>query len=229
MESLTFNACVDEVVAESGRPDKRSLIADYVNTSIRECQGLAFFSSDLEEESVTPTADPHIWDKPNLFYKLKTVKYANGEYPDFIQPGKGLIDKDYYYYGTGNSIAYFGCGSSSTDTISLAYYQYLQRLRYRNPGQRPAIWNIDLLAWEYYDLTGIGLLNYTLSANQETARNLVTNWLLFRHFDLIKEGALAKIFKNINDLQRSSMAFSLFSSLKVNLLNMEAHESLDRG
>lgn len=229
LEGLTFSACVDEIMAESGRVDKRALISDYVNTSVKECQAVALFASDMTEEEPVPTGDPFIWDVPSLLYKIKAVKYANGNWPDFIQPGKGQIDKDYYYYRTGSSFAFIGCGTSATDTVKIAYYSYRPRLRYYVVGQRPAIWDIDTRAWIYYDLTAYGMLDYTLPQNQELARDLVTNWLLFRHYDMIKEGGLAKIFKNVTDAVRSGMAFSLFSSLRADLKNFEAHESLDRG
>lgn len=228
-ESLTFSACVDEIVAESGRVDKKPLISDYVNTTVRECQGIALFSNDLVEDQQIPTADPFTWPKPNQFMKIKAVKYGNGEWPDFAQPGKGQTDKDYYYYGSGSDVVFFGCGSTSSDTVNIAYYAYLPRLKYFAVGHRPATWDVESSSWTYYDLTADGLLDYTILANQQTAIDLVTHWLLYRHYDLCKEGGLAKIFKNVTDTVRSGMAFSLFSTLKNDLLHFEAHESLLRG
>jgi hypothetical protein len=54
----------------------------------------------------------------------------------------------------------------------------------------------------------------TTEAAQLAARLTVSNWLLFNWFEMIVEGALAKLYKTTQD-DRAVSSFALFSSFKT--------------
>lgn len=225
-EINTMSACVDAVLARAQRPGRSNDVVAYVRQTLRECQIVegAAFSRDMTEDSITATASPHIWERPNLLRFLRTVKYniatANNNeiYPDFLRPGKILQGKTYYYYG--GPTYYAMAGVSSGITIDLAYYSYFAKLPYyATVADRPATFSLETDSWSYH-------ADYDVDdATRLTARNRVTNWMLTDWFDLIVEGGLAKILKSVGD-ERAASTFGLYKSLQKDLLRGEPFESL---
>lgn len=223
-EVNTFSAAVDDVLVRSGRPERRADAISYVRQTLRECQVYkkVVFARDLIEDQLTATTDPYIWDRPSELRILRTVKYSSqydcrGQniYPKFLRPGKIQESEDYFYYGGPNYYAFKGVNVGGT--IGVGYYSYFKKLPYYAADARPAVFDLNTDSWTY--------LTATTDVEKEAARALVTNWLLFDWYDLILEGALAKILKTVND-ERAPSTFALFKSLQKDLMAGEEIDSL---
>jgi hypothetical protein len=221
-EVNTFSAAVDAVLVRSGRPERRADAISYVRQTLRECQTLkkTRFARDLIELSITSTGSPHIWDRPQELRIVRTAKYAtvfdrrgNAIYPKFLRPGKMQEDEPYLYYGGPTYYAFKGADAGVQ--IDIAYYAYFKKLPYYAVADRVATFDLDTDTWSY--------LAATTDQEKEAARNLVSNWLLFDWYDLILEGALAKILKTVND-DRAVSTFALYKSLQNDLI---AGEEID--
>lgn len=220
-EVNTFSAAVDDTVARGGRPDRRTDVVSYVRQTLRECQVMAFFSRDFTEDQIVSNATPFLWDVPQEFRQMRTVRYQmfdqRGQfiYPEEGPPGRLQREKTYYYY---RGVDYFVfAGVSNGTNIDLAYYSYFKKLPYYEVGARPAVFSLETNAWTY--------LSATTDAEKEAARALVSNWILFDWYDLILEGSLAKLYKTVQD-PRANSTFGLYKSLQKDLLAGEASVSL---
>ena len=222
-EINTASAAVDEVIARSGRPDRKADIIAFIRTSIRECQVLAFFRNDMTEDTLTADAGPFIWTYPQEFRILRTVEYpinnlqGKARYPREILPGKLQREEVYYYYGGPGYYAF--AGLSVGDLINVAYYSYLRKLPYYEIAARPATFSLEDNAWTY--------LTATTDADKLIAREAVSNWLLFNYYDTIVEGGLAKILKVVGDA-RAVSSFALYKSYQKDLKAAEPSDSLNK-
>lgn len=223
-EINTFSAAVDRVVARSGRLDRRNDILSYVRLTLREIQTLTAFMKDLVEDQLTATSDPYVWETPVVFRKLLFA-----EYPNIVdqrrrivapralqQPGRATQEYDYFMYPSGDSIVFAGMGSGGL--INVAYLSYVPQLAYFAEAARPATYDVETLSWSY--------LSATTDEAKTTARGLVTNWILFNWFDVVVEGALAKLYKTAED-PRSSATFALYKQLQNNILAGEGQMIVD--
>ncbi len=222
-EVNTYSAAVDDAVVRAGRVDRRADILSYVRSTLRECHGLAFFRNDFVEDTITTDAIPYVWTHPTEFRLLRTVRYpifnARNEriYPDEIKPGKRQRDASYYYYGGPGYYTFAGLNSAVD--IDVGYFGVTPKLAYYVAAARPATYSIEDAAWSY--------LTATSDAEKLAARNQVTNWLLTDYYDTIVEGALAKIFKSIDD-PRARSSFALYKSYQNTLLALEPSDSLNK-
>lgn len=217
----TFSAVVDDAIARSGRPDRQADISSFARATIRELQCNpndipTFFSADFIEDQITANANPYIWTIPAELRRLMTVQYAilvepNGTpiYPRNILPGRGHEDVRYRYYRSGDSYVFVnnGADTGSTAAINIAYYRYLPRLAYIAISSRPATYDIATGAWTYAATVGSD------AASKAAARDLVTNWILFDHYDAVLEGILAKLYKVVAD-ERTVSTFALYKSMQ---------------
>jgi len=220
----TFSAAVDEVVARTGRPDRRAAIAGWLRASMREIQVRAFFHNDLVEDQLTAIAEPFIWECPPGFRQLFTPMYPellddHGRpiFPRFAPPSKMQQRELYYWYRSGDSLVFAGMGNGGL--VDVAYFSYFTPLAYiQEETARPATYDLATGAWAY--------LSAGTPAEEAVARARVTNWLLFDYFEACIEGATAKLFKSYND-ERASSAFALFRSLSNDVLKGAASVSVD--
>lgn len=221
----TFSECVDAVVDESGRADKILSVIAWANQSIRASQSKAYFRNDLIEDAITVTADPHIWTPlPDNFRLLRSALYPNaGTYPENKPPGRIQADQTEYYYGGSDYMVFQGT-TGETD-IDVAYYTKLLRLSYYADGERPALFDNLTQAWTYLE-NGVYVSTLGSDALDEAARALVTNWLLFSYFDMIKDGALSKLYYTLDD-PRGPKHLGLFKDAQATLLATETFESLN--
>ena len=131
-EVNTFSAAVEDVIRRSGRPDRRADIISYVRQTLRECQTLAIFARDMTEDTITATASPHIWTRPQEFRIMRTVRYnifnARGEfiYPDLVRPSKKQRELTYFYYAGVDYWVFAGVDSGIL--IDLAYHSYFKKI-----------------------------------------------------------------------------------------------------
>lgn len=222
-EINTFSAAVDDVVSRSGRPDRVADIIAFVRVTIRELQVLRFFRNDLIEDTLTADAANYVWNYPQEFRVLRTVRYprfdAQGgqNYPPEILPGKKQKDyTDFYYGGPGY---YVFAGSALADAIDVAYYAYSKKLAYYELADRPATFSLEDDSWSY--------LSVGTTAEELIAREKVSNWLLFNYYDTIVEGGMAKILKTVGD-PRSMSSFALYKSYQQSLIAGEPSDSLNK-
>jgi hypothetical protein len=222
-EINTFSSAVDDAIARSGRPDRRSDIIAFVRTTIRECQVRSYFRNDMIEDSLIADGNVFIWNYPQEFRMLRTVRYPwtnqRGEfiYPPEILPGRNQQGQDYYYYGGPGYFVFSGLQAGVS--ISVSYYKNSKKLPYFETASRPATFSLETDSWTY--------LTATTDAEKLSARELVSNWLLFNYYDLIIEGTLAKVFKIVGD-SRASPSYALYKSLQNDLTANEPSDSLNK-
>lgn len=221
-EINTFSALVDDAVRRTGRTDRRADIISYARATIRELQSLRFFRRDMTEDQLTATGDGYVWTYPTGLRTLRAVRYqiynGRGEfiYPTLIGPSKKQREEDYYFYGGPGYYVFKGVDNGTL--IDVAYYSYLTALPYYESGSRPATYSLEDADWSY--------LTASTDAEKEAARDLVTNWLIFDHYDFVLEGVIAKIFKTTGD-ERARSSFALYASYKNDLVALEPADALN--
>ena len=223
IEVNTYSAAVDLVISRSKRADRRSDIISYVRTTVRELQATGLYENDLVEDQLSNiNTDPYVWDAPINLRQMVTVSYpsivdqqGNPIHPRYIGVGKRQLRYDYFYYRSGSSYVFAGHqGTSASPTlINVAYLEYTTLMNYfGSTTARPARYMLDedlgTSAWEYADSVA------PTDAAELAARQLVTNWILFNWFDVVVEGALAKLYKTTQD-ERAVSTFALFKSLQT--------------
>jgi hypothetical protein len=221
VEIKTFSGAVDEAINRSGRRDRTADIVSYVRSTLRECTVLKgnIFKSDHRELSLTVDASPFIWNLPTEFRQLLIVEYpywtSRGDVivPDEVPLGHRRDPSGYWFYRTIDSLVFNGIAVG--DSTKIAYASYQKAVPYYEVANRPARFDLETDSWIYHaNYTGSDTLN-------ETARGLVTNWLLFRWFDLIVEGTLAKLYKTVGD-PRSTSSYALYKQYQNDLLSGES-------
>lgn len=216
-----YSELIDNVVSRTGQGSaaKRLDIQAYANSTIRELQLKALFHRDFYEDSATADSSTFIYDKPVRFRTMRSVKYVELDiYPKFVLPGPELKDFDYKWYAADTYFAFFG--QSDGDTIALGYYRYARRFKYYATADRPATWDFDTESWSYLPAYDVD------DDTRASARDLVGHWLLQYWREVVEEGTMAKILKNVNDQQRASNAFALFKDLQGDILKAESFESM---
>lgn len=230
----TFSEVVDELAVELVRPDFKIAITDYLNLTIRELHqkkmnadvAPVLYDSNRVEDAVTVTSLPAIWDIPNIarFQYFETAYYpTRGIYAHkkhVIRTRENGYDPvDPYWYRAGGYIAFNGVAIG--EDINLSYFQYPARLKYypvATPQVRPAVYNFETNTYTYattYDID---------ATTRGNARDLVTNWLLLNHVEVLKQGVRAKVWARLGETDRAKMGFSLYESLRLGLIGSEINE-----
>lgn len=228
----TFSQLVDSVIAESRRPDLRTIIENQLNLTMRELHadaktGLALrYGANLVELSIQPDTEPgYTWTIPNphLFQNLEAVYYPLlGVAPKLRNPGSAMAylqnpDGQFYFYRTGDAYAFAGYGGVE-GLIYLAYYARLRRLKYLSPAQRLVTWDIDAQDFVFADSIAGD------EEEQQAALQAETNWMLMRHEDLLAQGVRSKVYARLGDQNRSRLAYSLYESLRPGMVSAESFE-----
>jgi hypothetical protein len=231
-----FSELVDICVQRSGRPNHQPDIIAYATQTVRQMQTKNYFKKNLIEDQIIATADPYTWIPPERIQKIKAVRYSNGDYPVYYLPGAKQKETLSFYYGAagyyvfkGMSSGFQQAGVSQQNTIDIAYYQFTKKLKYYAVAARPAVYDYETETYTYADFSGDGGTNWNDPANQETARNLIGNWILKDWNELVQEGTLAKIFKLIDNTTRASTHFAFFQREYVeSFLGTEIGESVNQ-
>lgn len=225
----TFSQLVDSVVEDTRRPDLRNTIVGYVNQAIREMhmgqQGaVQKYNDNLVEIELTADAETgyqYTLPNPTRFQTYEAVWYDSvGVYADYRMPSSAFAfaDKpfgDCYFYRSASSLIFNGYGGDDA-TIKLAYFQFPSRLKYYVAAARPATWD-DEGGWSYH-------ADYDVDATtRETARTLVTNWLLERWEDMISQNVRGKVWARLADSDRAKIAFSASETLRAGLIAAEGY------
>jgi hypothetical protein len=234
----TFSQLVDEVVTETRRPDLRAEIAVYLNQTIREVHfepsrgNVVFYRENRRElEIVATSADSEIWDLPNpaTFQGMEAVRYASMNHLNRlawakeINPGSIMATEPFYWYRAGSQVAfggYIGYGGIG-GIIQLSYFEYPRSLKYKAAAEREAEYDSET-GFTYYTVDSV---DYDSTPElQAQAQERVTNWLLMRWADVLREGLRAKIFKRLSDDVRQRTSYSLFQQLRQGLYTSEIAE-----
>lgn len=226
---FTLSQLVDDVAAEVVRPDMIVEITRFVNQTIREAhfspdrKAATLFKGNFRESQLTASVETGFtWDVPNpaTFQVMAGVQYpgtfdSNGYavWPREITPGPHLRQKDYYYYRVADTFAFSGYNGVDA-LVNVGYYEFPASLKYYAEDARPAVYDpVD--GWTYHDDFD------DTDELKETARNLVTNWLLLRWSDVISEGVRAKVYKRVSDTERARLCYSAYESLRQGLWTSE--------
>jgi hypothetical protein len=233
----TFSQLVDEMVVETRRPDLRSELATYLNQTIREVHfepgkgNVVFYAENRKEDQITASSiDAQIWDIPNPanFQGMEAVRFPSAScgrmsYAVEARPGPSLLSKPFFYYRTGPSfvfggvVGYGGVGAF----IQLSWFEYPPALKYKVTASREATYDVET-GWTYYT---VDTVDYNSTPElQATARARVSNWILMRWSDVLREGLRAKVYKRISDQLRAQTSYSLYSQLRQGLFTSEAAE-----
>lgn len=238
----SFSALVDRVILETGRQSSLLSVLQYVNLTVREMQSLGLFAKDLFEEQITATANPHIYTRPTTygqFRSLRAVKYGTLEYyPKMIRPGRSIQTQNAsaYFYAADNYFAFHGVEVG--EVITLANYYFAKPLRYfgmlgtvttgyvGGPYDiRPAYFDIDAMEWQYLNVGETAYEDTTGDDDTDEARQKnAMNWVLSDWWDVVVEGAKAKLFKQFKD-ERASAAYAAYSNGLEIFRNTEAIEA----
>lgn len=227
-----FSELVDEIVKTTGKINRQTDIASYINASVRECAVLKTFYRDQMETQLTIPAEPFIWTYPSNFRGIQAAKlpadFANAQQHDIYfkssVPGRRQQDLNYFYYGIQDAIVF--SGGSTGSLIDIAWFRYPWPLNYYAVGSRPAVYDQEEEIkgnnpWTYlpeYD---------TDDTQRELARELVSNWLLLRWKDLIREGANSKLFRLQDESEgKSRGTFGLYKNLQQDLMRVERSVNL---
>lgn len=225
----TFSQLVDRIVDETRRPDLLADISEYLNQTIRELhftpeKGNAIpYRENLTEVQLTADSESAFaWDVPNpgTFQQMQAVRFDSlysrdnvWTYVKEVVPGRQLANLETFYYRAGSRFIFSGYGGINS-LISLAYYEYPRRLKYKTIANRYAQYD-DELGWTYHD---------DWDATDELkldARNLSSNWLLLRWDAVVSEGLRAKVYKRLSDDSRARTCYSLYSQLRQGLFTSE--------
>lgn len=233
----TFSQLVDDMVVETRRPDLRNEIATYLNQTVREVHfepsrgNVVHYRENRRDLQLTAASESgEVWAIPNpaTFQGVETVRYASHylgrmEYAKEVNPGPGIASEPFYFYRAGGSvvfggtIGYGGIGG----IIQMSYFEYPRALKYRAAGSREATYDADG-GWTYHTVDAV---DYGSTPElQITAQERVTNWLLLRWADVIREGLRAKVYKRLSDDVRQRTSYSLYQQLRQGLYTSEVAE-----
>lgn len=229
----TFSQLVDDLVVETRRPDLRSEIATYLNQTIREVHfepsrgNVVFYGANrLETQIIASSENGEIWDIPNpaTFQGIETVRFASNylgrmEYAREVNPGPGIASTPFYWYRSGPSVVFGGTQGYGGvgGIIQMSWFEYPRALKYKLAAEREASYDIEL-GWTYHpDYEGTPEL-------MALAESRVSNWLLLRWADVLREGLRAKIYKRLSDDVRQRTSYSLYMQLRQGLYTSEIAE-----
>lgn len=226
----TFSQLVDDIAAESRRPDRLSVIADRLNATIQEChwddqrRTVLYDRNMVEDEIEITDATAHQWLIPQNFMRMQTAWYPtvydwdnNIVHPKFLRPGIAMRSENWYYYLSGDRYIFKNPGSVG-ESIGVAYFIFLPKLAYYAAAARPATYAIGS-GWTYHE-------DYDADDDErETARGLVSNWMLLNYSETLRQGTLAKLWAGLGDQTRGSAAFSQYERLRTGLFTTEQRMS----
>lgn len=228
----TLSQMVDEIAAETKRPDLLTDISRYVNQTIRELhfsgdrRAAQFFRSNFKEAELTTVNDSgYVWAIPDsaLFQAFACAKYpsvfdftGNATWAKEIRPGRRQNDSDAYWYRAGEAIAFSGYGAGG-NKILVGYFEFPKSLKYyEDPTDRLAQYDVED-GWTYH-------ASVTTPELEEAARENVSNWILLRWADVVAEGVRAKLYKRVDDSDRAKLAYSAYEALRQGLWTSESVE-----
>lgn len=202
-----FSELIDEIVSLSRKANLlETHIVPYANATIRECQTREFFYRDRVEDVITPTTDGSFtWDRPVRLRNIEIITYPmDFSAPPAIPriPPSLLTSKDYYYYYGGATYFVFN-GVTIAVPINISYFAYSRRFKYHPVlTDRPASYDFEEEVWTYP-------AGAVTDEEKEAARDSVWHWMFESWYEMIKQGTLAKVYKDVEDV-RAPATYAFF-------------------
>ena len=225
----TFSQLVDQLVAETRRPDMGLDVRRYCNQTIRELHTdpetnkILFFADNFKQLQLTADVDNGFsWEMPNPanFQKLHIVGFAgvyDGDGKSVFStpttPGRHLNTLTTYHYQAGNRFFFNGYGGINQQ-IALGYYELPQRLSYQEEDDRLVIWDEEAQVFDYDP-------SLTTDELREAALTMATNWILTRWEDTVAEGLRAKVYKRVSDTERARTCYSMYQAMRAGFWTSE--------
>lgn len=216
----TFSQLIDEMVLELLRPDLRTSITAYANSTIRELHAKPgnsapiLFGENRYEAEFSPLVVPAVWPIPSMprFQRLE-IAYEPVKGVYYTERALTRINdtspNPYWWYRTGSNIAFSNLEVG--ETIDLAYFMFPRLLSYYAVPDRPATWDSTTEQFTYH-----AAYNGTPEL-QATARDLTINWILSRWGELaVKQGIRSKVWARLDD-NRARIAYSAFEAMREQL------------
>lgn len=221
----TFSQLIDEVIVqELKRPDFRLVAAAWLNQTIRDVhsktssRAAIFFGENRNEEEFTIPSLPALWPiaSPSRFQKIEAIYasergvYLTDRLPSVIYTQSDNPLDRFYYYRSGPNIVMNGLVEA--EIVKLSYFLLPKMLTYYTEASRPAYW--DPIAEEY-------VVSESFPGTDQEAVALVSNWLLERHGEALKEGVRSKAYKRLDNENQAKMTWSEFESMREAIHHLE--------
>lgn len=227
----TFSTLVDHIVQLTSRYDRRELISQSINSTIRDMHlrspsaisplGAPIrYSENLIEVEFDPgSMNPVLWSipRPQIFMDIAAARCSvrNRIYEKRSPQSLRDMHKEFstfgVYYRTGNKLAFLSDGAYYP--IQIAYFIYLPTLAYLSIADR----EVEIVDGEFVKVSD-GTAPTQVQYDKET------NWMLARHSSALLEGAVSRVYRALNDLDRSKIAYSAFNAMQIAVQATESHE-----
>lgn len=222
----TFSQLVDSLVLEHQRPDMRETIAGYLNQTIRDVHAkgtaglLQLFGENRREVIFTPPAAPAVWPIPipavfqhlEAVYAVERAVYLQARRPHVsLVPSRDPLAR-YYYYRTGG--AYALSGITPNEQVRISYFEYPPYLFYYTHENRPATYDRS---------AGAYVVNEAWAGTDAEALALVTNWLIERYGETLKEGVRVKLYRRLAATEQATQSYATFEMQRAAIQNSEGY------
>jgi hypothetical protein len=206
-----FSELVDRAVHIAGRPDCLADITYFANETMRDISKRDDWPDDLiEEEAAVPPGQPHLEWKPTVgrarFRREEYIVDGCGCEPTAVNPSRRMQKLTRLYYRSGDAFIFKGCCSP----IKIAYYAYQPWLQYFPANARPAEFSTE---------------TNSFGTATDAAVDMVSNWLLERHNNVILQGTLAKFFSSKQD-PRQQVHYSAYEQGITHIIRSESNREL---
>lgn len=223
--TTTFSQLVDDLALEVKRPDQRDNIATYVNQSIRELHSrpamnviVKFDANRVEDQQTVAMTNPWLWMIPSVTRFIDIEAAFLPEYGIYVPKRNPRIarefsfepNSDIYYYRSGSTYAFAGLGVGTL--VDLSYHMYPQYLAYKEVNTR-------VVKYDPESDSFVLIADGGVPTDEQLA--LEVNWPLERWADTIRQGARAKLYGRLGDMERSRTAFSAYESMRMTVWNSE--------
>lgn len=179
-----FSELVDRAVHIAGRPDSLEDIAYSANETMRDISKRNDWDDDACEEIVAVTEPQTIWDPEvgrSRFRREEYIEDGCGCSPLRTRPSSRMRSHvGALYYRSGPTFIF----SNVCDPLMIFYWAYQPWLEYYKNGDRPAVFDVKANDW---------------GGATEADIDLVSNWMLERHNNVVLSGTLANFFKAKSD------------------------------
>ena len=214
-----FSETVDTVIvrARASRQKRLNDISNAVNAALNQLAAKDWFVRNTIEDQIVLSGTnntSYIYPKPARYWALHTVKYEPGRvYPKLIPPSREEVKFAYRWYENGESIIFDNLQGFATIGLFLSlrppFFQYF------DTALRPAIYNRFTDTFSYP-------LGATSAADQLSARERVSHWLLQHWNELVIETALSILWTD----QSHPQARATFARAEKYLTTMMTTEQI---
>ncbi len=178
-----FSELIDDCVHIAGRPDSLMEFVKHANETMRDMSKRRDWPDDLVEELYEPDFNETPWTwEPSAgrarFRRETFIEDGCGCELAATVPSRRQQRIGRFYYRSGITFVF----KTDCAPIKIAYYAYQPWLKYYPAGTRPSVFDVE--TGEFTD---------------PAALDLVSNWILERHNEIVQKGTLARFFASKSD------------------------------